>query len=308
MNLQQLRCVAVVAECGSFSKAAKRLYLSQPSVSAIIKDLETELGIVIFERSNRGITMTMPGAQLLKYAQQMLECEETIRETFTADAKLRPAVFSVVSQHYPFVCSALIHLIRELDAKNYRFHLRETTTASILAGVASCQDDIGVLSVGKAGEKKMQRTLKSNGLQYQPLFSGMPRVYLSKTHPLSNRQSIRQEELSGYPCILYEQKDNVLFPYAEETTLLKKNADQILSISDLYTSGVFMLNLDAYNIGTGLMPAELDGYLAAPLLEGGEPYTVGYVTLRGVPLSPITQKFLDLLKEVLQSEYGTEPE
>ncbi len=308
MNLQQLKCVVTVAECGSFSKAAKRLYLSQPSVSAMVKDLENELGIVIFDRSNRGITMTMPGAQLLKYAQQILECEETIRETFTADAKKRPAVFSVASQHYPFVGSALIRLIRETNAKNYRFHLRETATASILAGVASCRDDIGVLSVGRAGEKKMLRTLKSNGLQYQTLFSGMPRVYMSSRHPLARRQSVRQEELAGYPCILYEQKDNVLFPYAEETTLLKKSADQILSISDLYTSGVLMLNLDAYNVGTGLMPTELDGYLAAPLLEGGEPYTVGYVTLRGVPLSPVAQKFLGLLKEVLQSEYGIEPD
>jgi DNA-binding transcriptional LysR family regulator len=289
MNLQQLRCVAVVAECGSFSKAAKRLYLSQPSVSAIIKDLETELGIVIFERSNRGITMTMPGAQLLKYAQQMLECEETIRETFTADAKLRPAVFSVVSQHYPFVCSALIHLIRELDAKNYRFHLRETTTASILAGVASCQDDIGVLSVGKAGEKKMQRTLKSNGLQYQPLFSGMPRVYLSKTHPLSNRQSIRQEELSGYPCILYEQKDNVLFPYAEETTLLKKNADQISASANCIRSACHAES-GPYT-SARLMRRSLTAIRPRRFLEGGEPNTVGYGYARRAAFRPSRRNF-----------------
>lgn len=308
MNLQQMKCVVAVAESGSFSKAAKRLYLSQPSISAIIKELETELGVTIFERSNRGVTMTMPGAQLLKLAQQMLECEENIRETFTADAQRRTAVFSVASQHYPFVGSAMVALIRETDAKNYRFHLRETETTSILAGVASCRDDIGVLSVGKAGERKMLRTLKDNGLQYEVLFSGTPRVFMSAKHPLANRASVRQEELAAYPCIIYEQKDNVLFPFAEETTLPEKNADRILNVSDLYTSGAFMLGLNAYNIGTGLMPLELDDRLAAPLLEGGAQYTTGFVTRRGVPLTPIAQKFLATLKETLRAEYGMEIE
>ena len=234
----------------------------------------------------------------------MLECEETIRETFTADAQRRTAVFSVASQHYPFVGSAMIALIRETNAKNYRFHLRETETTSILAGVASCRDDVGVLSVAKAGERKMLRTLKDNGLQYDVLFSGTPRVFMSASHPLAKRASVKQEELSGYPCIIYEQKDNVLFPYAEEPTLPEKNADRILNVSDLYTSGAFMLGLDAYNIGTGLTPLELDDRLAAPVLEGGAPYTVGYVTRRGVPITPIAQKFLETLKQTLISEYG----
>jgi len=308
MNLQQMKCVVTVAECGSFSQAAKRLFLSQPSISALIKDLETELGITIFDRNNRGITMTMAGSQLLKYAQQMLECEESIRESFLTDVLTRPYVLSVAAQHYPFVKTAYVRMIREMNAAQYRFRLQETATASILTGVASRLDDIGILSISRAGEKRMLRTLKNNGLQYKVLFSGLPHVFMSRTHPLAGRNSVARQELDPYPCIIYEQKDNVLFPYAEETSLLPWTAERILQISDLYTSGFFMLELNAYNIGTGLLPKELDRQLAAPLLEGGDPYTVGYIMPKGMPLSPVGQTFLDLLRETLRDEYGVDSE
>lgn len=134
MTLQQLKYIVEIVNRGSMREAASRLYVSQPSLSAAVKELETELGFDIFIRSNKGISLSMQGSEFLGYARQVLEQAELLENRFLGKKPAR-RIFSVSAQHYAFAVNAFVSLIREYDATEYEFAIRETKTHEIVEDV-----------------------------------------------------------------------------------------------------------------------------------------------------------------------------
>mgnify|MGYP000772951184 FL=1 len=100
MTLLQLKYISTVAKCGSFSKAAQALYVSQPGISKMVCALEEELGITIFVRSAAGITLTAEGRELLNMGERLLTDAEHISQHFSQDLSKTHETLSVSSQHY----------------------------------------------------------------------------------------------------------------------------------------------------------------------------------------------------------------
>ena len=118
MTLQQLSYLVTVAECGNITDAAERLFISQPSLSTAIHNLEKEMGVTAFVRSNKGVTVTREGEELLAFARQLLEQADLMQEHFGAGKKREPK-FCVSCQHYSFAVNAFVDVVQQFDADGY---------------------------------------------------------------------------------------------------------------------------------------------------------------------------------------------
>ena len=198
VKLQQLRYIVEVASCGSVTEAARRLFVSQPSVTAAVRDLEREMGITVFDRTSKGMVTTTEGQTFLGYARQVLEQADLLEERYKRDTEPVPR-FAVSCQHYSFAVNAFVDVIRAYDAARYEFTLREEQTHEIIEDVAHMKSELGVIYLSDANRDVIGRMLRAEELEFKPLFSTAAHVFLSSTHPLAERASVTLEDLADYP-------------------------------------------------------------------------------------------------------------
>ncbi len=229
MTLQQLKYVIAVADSNSMSEAAKNLFISQPSLSNAIKELERELAITIFTRSNKGIIITAEGNEFLGYARQVVEQMELLEEKYLG-MKPKKQKFSVSTQHYSFAVNALVDLIKQYGVDEYDFTLREIRTYEIIEDIKNLKSEIGILYLSKFNEKIIIKILKENDLQFEELFTALPHIFISSKNPLSRKKKVSLGELENYPYLVFEQGDYNSFYFSEEilSTLEHKKRLQLV--------------------------------------------------------------------------------
>ncbi len=294
MTLQQLRYAVTIADCKSINKAATRLYITQPSLSNTIKDLEEEIHTRIFARSNRGIIITPEGEEFLGYARQMLDHYRLIEERYVENSTFRKK-FSVSTQHYTFAVEAFIQLAKKFGMEEYEFAIHETKTREVIANVRSHKSEIGILYRNEFNEKFINKILRDNELEFIPLFDCRIYVYLSKTNPLANKESISFEELQKFPCLSFEQGDNNSFYFAEEV-LSTADYRQIIKADDRATFLNLMKGLNGFTLCSGIICETLNGedYAAIPL-ETDEIMSIGYIKHKNRPLSRLGRTYVEEL-------------
>jgi DNA-binding transcriptional LysR family regulator len=210
MTLQQLRYVIKIVEYGSITEAAKQLYITQPSLSAAIKDLENELGIEIFHRTSKGISLTVDGREFLSYARQVIEQTELLERRYM-DKKPSKQLCTISTQHYAFAVNAFVELLLGLDVDEYEFTLRETRTYEIIEDVRDYRSEIGIIYLSDFNEKVINKLLVENHLTFNLLFEADPHVFISSRHPLAGREAITLDDLEDYPFLAFEQGINNSF-------------------------------------------------------------------------------------------------
>ena len=281
MTIQQLRYVLTIAETGSMNKAAELLYVSQPSLTASVQELEKETGIRIFNRSGRGVTVTNDGAEFLQYANQVVGQFEILTEKYTAKGGVKKK-FGVSAQHYSFAVKAFVEMVKRFDTAKYEFAIRETKTAEVISDVAGLRSEIGVLYLNNFNRKAILKLLQTNGLEFTPLTRCRAYVYLWKGHPLAQKKQITFEDLADYPCLSFEQGANSSFYYAEEI-LSTADYPRTIKANDRATMLNLMVGLNGYTLCSGIICEELNGsdYLAVPFAaEDEDAMEIGYITLK----------------------------
>lgn len=296
MTLQQLRYVVCVADNKSINKAASELFITQPSLSSTIKDLENEINIEIFIRSNRGIVITPEGEEFLSYARQMLEHYKLIKERYT-DNKNFKKKFSVSMQHYTFAVEAFIKLVREIGLDNFEFAIHETKTSEVIDNVKNRKSEIGILYINDFNKKVMQKIFREGELEFIPLFDCKIYAYISKDNPLATLEKVSFEDLSNYPCLAFEQGQNNSFYFAEEV-LSTYDYKQIIKADDRATLLNLMKGLNGYTLCSGIICQELNGndYIAVPL-DTDEVMTIGYIKQNKMPLSKLGEEYINELQK-----------
>ena len=296
MTLQQLKYADKVAETRSISEAARRVFVTQPTLTESIRALEEELRVAIFTRSSRGVSVTREGEEFLASARQILDDAARIQEKYTGKAVRRPQ-FAVSCQHYAFAVEAFMEVVKACDAERYDFTLRETVTSEIIADVASHRSEIGVLYLSRRNEASLTKLLKKDELSFEELFVSRPHVFLGRKHPLAReKHGVSPRELDAYPYISFEQgAENALY-FAEEVMPAidrKKN----VRVRDRATMTNLILGLDGYTVASGALSRELNGpdVVAVPL-KMDDVIRVGLVTRSGVPSSVAGQMFKDAIK------------
>ena len=301
MTLQQLKYILAISETGSMNKAAEQLYVSQPSLTSSVQELEKEIGIKIFNRSGRGVTLTNDGAEFLQYARQVCGQFDILAEKYILRGNIKKK-FGVSTQHYSFAVKAFVEMVKDFDTAKYEFAIRETKTAEIISDVATMRSELGIIYLNDFNRKSMTKLINSNGLEFHTLTKCSPFVYLWKGHPLAKEKKITFEQLSDYPCLSFEQGDNSSFYLAEEI-LSTNEYERIIKANDRATMLNLMIGLNGYTLCSGIICEELNGddYIAVPFESGSadEVMEIGYITLKNVILSEMADIYLDELKKYL---------
>lgn len=295
MTLQQLKYVITVAETGTITEAANKLFISQPSLTNAIHELEKEMRIVIFDRTNRGIHVSKEGYDFLGYARQVLE-QATILEEKYKSASGGKKKFCVSTQHYSFAVNAFVDLIKEYGQEEYDFSLRETQTYEIIEDVAKMRSELGILFLNDFNRKVIEKILKSHQLEFHPLFHAKPHVFISKKHPLADKKIITNEELQMYPYLSFEQGEHNSFYFSEEifsSFERKKN----IRVRDRATLFNLLIGLNGYTVCSGVIDKKLNGenIIAVPLADEGN-MQIGYITHKKGILSRLGESYLESLK------------
>ena len=303
MTLTQLHYVITIAETGSMNKAAELLYVAQPSLTNAIKELEKELGITLFFRNGKGVTLTNDGSEFLLYARQIYGEYETVLEKYGKNGNYKKK-FGVSTQHYSFAVKAFVDMAKEFDMSKYEFAIRETRTAEVIQDVSTMKSEIGVLYLSDYNRKAMEKLLNNAGLEFHHLIDCQAYVYLWKHHPLANEESISFEQLEGYPCLSFEQGDNSSFYLAEEI-LSTNEYSQIIHANDRATMLNLMVGLNGYTLCSGIICEELNGsdFRAVPYKDDAEnPNSVmeiGYIIRKNLVLSQMGRVYIEAIKRNL---------
>jgi len=303
MTIQQLKYIIGIAEAGSFNKAAEKLYISQPSLTSAVHDLENELGIKIFNRSGRGISLTIEGEELLSNAKQLYLNYETVLERYktTASAKKK---FGISTQHYSFALKSFVEMVKHFNTNEYEFAIRETRTKEVIEDVASLKSQIGILYLSDFNRNIILKLLNARKLEFHPLIDCKAFVYIWKGHPLAKNESISFEELADYPCLSFEQDDNDSVYFAEEI-LSTKEYHRTIKTNDRASMLNLMVGLNGYTLCSGIISEELNGddYIAIPFRESDKNINrimqIGYITKKDFLMSEVGQIFIDEMKRYL---------
>ena len=301
MTLTQLRYAIAVAEAGSMSAAAVRLFIAQPSLSKAIGELEAEMGVTIFERFARGVRVTDEGTRFLSYARQVVEQADLLENQYLHGTPPR-RVFAVSSQHYAFVVNAFVKLVREMGRDKYEFSLREGTTAGIIEDVRTQRSEVGVIYRSHFNHEVVSNAVKRAELRFDPLFRASPHVFVSRTSPLAKRSSVTLDDLSLYPRLTYDQGAQNSFYFSEElhpTELVDKE----IVVTDRATLFNLLIGLDGYTLSSGILSSDLNGdNIVSVPLESDEEMEIGLLQLAGRSPSEVAMRYVSHLRSYLGLE------
>ena len=295
MTLQQLRYITMVAEKGTISEAAKELFISQPSLTNAIRELEQEMQVTIFHRTNKGVTITAEGDEFLAYARQILDQVGLMQERYLNVNERNPR-FSVSCQHYSFAVNAFVDVIRKFDARKYDFTLRETQTYEIIEDVARLRSEVGVLYLNSFNETILRRTMRENGISFHPLFTARPHVFVSRFSPLAQKQVVTLEDLEDYPRLSYEQGEHNSFYFSEEILSTRESRKDIM-VSDRATLFNLLIGLNGYTICSGVINEQLNGKdIVSVALDVEDVMEIGWITNDKVAPGKFAASYIEALK------------
>ena len=300
MTLQQIHYAIVVAESGSMNKAAEMLYITQPSLTSSIKALENEIGINIFFRTGKGVTLTAEGVDFLRYARQVYQQYEILEIKYSDKSNIKRK-FGVSTQHYSFAVQAFVETVKQFDAHKYEFALRETKTLEVINDVGMLKSEIGILYLSEYNSRIIKKLLRDNALIFHQLIDCNAYVYLHRNHPLAKESSIGLEQLADYSCLSFEQGDKSSF-YLSEEILSDIEYPQTIKTNDRATMLNLMKGLNGYTLCSGIISEDLNSsdYVTVPFREDEEHrntiMTIGYIIKDGAVPSPIAEVYIEQLK------------
>lgn len=307
MTLQQLQYAVTVASVGTITEAAERLYITQPSLTTAIRELEKEMNLTIFIRSNRGVAVSKEGEVFLGYARQILEQTELLKEKYTNERQWGRN-FCVSTQHYSFAVNAFVELIQKYAGEEYDFNLRETQTYEIIEDVALMKSELGILYLDEENQSVITKTLREKELIFTPLFDAKPHVFISSEHPLAAKKTVDWDDLEPYPYLSFEQGEHNSFYYAEERysrVLRKKN----IRVRDRATLFNLLIGLNGYTVCSGVIDENLNGknIIAVPLKEQGM-MQIGYICHKRAVLGRLASAYIEALKQYGDQQQSVEVE
>lgn len=305
MTLSQMNYILEIYRCGSMNKAAQNLFISQSAISSAIREMEEELGIRIFHRSNRGIALTDEGRELVAQITPIVEQSRKITRYYSERQASNRVNFSIAAQRYPFCAKAFVEFLHLLNEPRIEVSLKEMEMSSVIDEVAQQRSDMGIIFVTDMTETYIRRILDSKNLEFHQLVKIQPHVFMRREHPLAGECAVSLDQIHQYPYVAFTQKDSNL-NFAEEAVVgTGADFNQVVYVSDRATAYNVMAHTNCVSTGSGVLP---EGYgsehiVAVPLNDAVDDMRLGYIKLRGIPISNMGQHFVDILEQIM-SEIG----
>ena len=305
LTFQQLRYAVGIANIGSFSKAAESMFISQPSLTAAVHDLEREIGITVFNRTNRGVTLTPEGEEFIARANELLNHFKSVVKRYGKEEQQKKR-FAVSTHHYSFAVKSFMNMVKKFNIDDYDFALRETKTKEVIDDVTSLRSEIGIIYLSDFNRKYISYLLKEHDLVFQRLVVCNAYAYMWKNNPLASNPYVTLEDLSQYPCLSFEQGESGNYYFAEEI-LSTNEYHRTIKANDRATMLNFMVGLNGYTLCSGIISEEINGsdYVAVPFRddngESDRQMEIGYIVKKNYMLSSICRIYIREMEEYLHS-------
>lgn len=305
LTIQQLRYAVGIANTGSFNKAAEALFISQPSLTMAVQDLEKQIGIAVFNRSNRGVTLTPEGEEFIARANELLNHFKSVVARYDEESQKKKR-FAVSTQHYSFAVKSFTNMVKKFNIDDYDFALRETKTKEVIDDVTSLRSEIGIIYLSDFNRKYLTYLLKEHDLVFQKLVICNAYAYMWKNNPLASKPYVTLEDLSQYPCLSFEQGESGNYYFAEEI-LSTNEYHRTIKANDRATMLNFMVDLNGYTLCSGIISEEINGsdYVAVPFKDDkGEcdrQMEIGYIVKKNFMLSTICRIYIREMEEYLKT-------
>ena len=278
-------------------EASTKLFVTQPALSASIRELEDELGIVIFERTNKGITLTDDGREFITYAKKAVGQYMILEDRYMSRGGGKEK-FSDSAQHYNFAIRAFTALIKKTAPGRYDFSFRETKTKEVLDDVADLRSEVGIISFSGSNEGLLKKLFRDLQLEFVPLMKRDTYIYVWKDHPLAGEKMLSLDDMKGWPCVSFDQSGDGNF-YITEEAMADYPFDRTIRSGDRATTMEIIAELGGYSVGSGMLAEKgsvLSG-MAAIKMKEEDPLTIGYITRVGRALSHYGEEYV---KELLR--------
>lgn len=295
MTLQQLKYAVTVAECGTISAAAEKLFISQPSLTTAVRELESEMGVTIFSRTNRGVIVSREGEEFLGYARQILSQAQLLQERFSGREQGEKR-FAVSSQHFNFTVLAFSRLVQNFRGPRYSFHFRETTTYEVLEDVSQLRSEVGILALNEDNERFLRRMFGKLGLEFTELKRVQAELFVSAEHPLAGRRFVTVEDVSPYPCITFEQGEHNGQFFFEGLSAVAAQSHKTICVRERATEYQLLRALNGFSPDVGVSAMYREEFVSLPL-EPKQFHTIGYILRQDVTPSPMTLEYIQALRE-----------
>ncbi|MEG2143800.1 MAG: LysR family transcriptional regulator, partial [Oscillospiraceae bacterium] len=304
MELKQLNYFVAIAQNGSINKAAQSLFISQPYLSHVVKDLEDELGIRLLIRNKNGVSLTAEGERFFNYAVRIIKLKDNF-----AQKKLSREGLNVSMTKFSHVMEAFIDVCRKTEeSTNFIYRLNEGSPLEVINDLKNHISQVGVIHYDEGAEKEYQKLIDDNDLKYFPLTILNPCVVLSSTHPvyLKNPKEIDIEDLADYGFVRYigqfedfiynliidgklkdlDSSPKIVYIYGRATLL------HLIAATNFYTVGIkdFDIQRQVYNI------------VSVPIKGCKNRLKFGYIIPRDVELTDTALLFLENLKQAFKEE------
>lgn len=300
MKLEQIIYALEIARCGSISKAAKNLLLTQPNLSSSIKNLEDDIGFKIFQRLPRGVSVTTKGAQFLEYAESICRDVENINAIGLNSNSLTPINFSLSTQSFSYIMDKFLTLHSNYNNNITNFKIKHSHYFEVLDDVVRKQADIGIISISNEHMDLWNKLFKSKNIEFNPLTSGKLHGYILDSHPLFRKENLVIEDLFEYPLVTCNHDDyNAL--YSNDFYKNKLSFKNNILVSDY---GALIYTMESVNAATIILKLE-NSYTKLYFdsshkgryvnIDSLPEITLGWIKLNNSPISPISSEFIDLI-------------
>lgn len=299
MTIQQIRYVIGIAGAGSFNKAAEKLFISQPSLTSSVHDLEDEIGFQIFNRTARGITLTERGKEFLSDAEVLFRDFTSFRDKYTRGERKN---FSVSALYYAFAREAFVHVVRQFGSEGYDFAFREKKASDVIDDVAAGKSEIGILYLSDSNRDGITRLLRASCLEFHHLTECNAFVYLHESHPLAGRESLSLDDLTGYRFVTFDTDDvRSFFP---DELITRYSLDKAIRVADRSTELNLLKTLKGYTFLSGISGEETnEDFLLIPLKNQDGvalgTFQLGYITHGDGKMNGIGRAYIDNVRRIL---------
>ena len=306
MNMQLMQYALEIERCGSINKAAKNLYISQPALSRAIRDLEKEIGIVIFSRTPAGVRTTHQGREFLTRARKLNEQYISLQERYYDKRKTDILNLTVASVRYTATGRAFINLYnRHRDFEYQNICLSEENTEEVVQHVYDGLYSLGIILV--SSDRRDYWKLKADQYNLKWISLGTDRSYIQvdKHHPLANRDSVCLEELLNYPHATMAQNDvSSIFSCSTVRGYDFTTVKRRIVVNDKAMMYEVLARTDAYYIGMNLSSlAPGNGNLRyVPIEDTDITLECVLLYLRQHSLTELEKEFVEELRGILEWE------
>ena len=295
MDLKQLQYLVTCAQAGSFSDAAKTLYSTHSSVSKVIKALEDNLGMQLFERLPRGIRLTVQGQKVYHYACRITN-EVEVLENMSANGMTKWIRISMNPSSW--FADLFVDFYNETYEKNYHFQLTTAGVRSVMERVRDYMDDIGFVYILSQQKENFLHELAKNKLQFVSLYETDVILYPGRQTELYDleKETVNLGELEGVRFIQNYQDEFFDIGSVNEEAFQWKDLDiSVLTNSD-YIMERMLKNSKVSNVSGSYLSENKAGTAPGiPLNMGDSKVIFGYILHRGEEMDESIQEFLEFL-------------